>query len=433
MYSRLPDTKQPPHIEPASFVTEKLPLRETQSSHESPNDMAKRVHESRRYHYDDPPPPSVIRSYRESRSKKSSNTPQSLVGQSDESSASNAFQPQPHQPPSSLQASTPRPVSTSQPPTTSSNYTDSFLGRAFVTHSDASLSAEALSSTSQTHVNHVQLAGRPMIAGDLILPNMPHRAPPPNSPSFSVARSLSPVVSPSSRPDSFLARAFPTDRSDVSQSSEALSFAGPSSQSHDSKVRLSGHPQVVESGKVSSASPQVVQVPERPSHGIINSTRSRRRSAAEWSPGVQQPDLLHTRLSEKQRSLPTARPSFSPQQTTARSPSTLPPAKSRLRRDQIVIPAPLAPNTSSSGPSYGYASSPSPLEPDLLPQLRRSKQRNSRRRTLALQHQSQDWTSRRVSFPPAHATIAENEGAIPLTGTSQHHDQRRNVNYPSRP
>ncbi|KIP11275.1 hypothetical protein PHLGIDRAFT_124932 [Phlebiopsis gigantea 11061_1 CR5-6] len=422
--SQTPVTKQAPHVEPPSFIAEKLPLHKNHPSRVFSETKAKSSQSTRQYHYDDPPPPSVIRSYRESKSKKSNggNVAQATVVQSDEPLISNTLQPSPQRLPAGL-------ASTSQPPTPSSNYSDSFLGRAFVTHSDASLSTEALSSTSQTHANQINLAGHPTIPGDIIIPNMPRYAPSPNSPPFSVARSLSPIISPSSRPDSFLARAFPTDRSDLSQSSEGLSLAVPSSQSHDSKVRLSGSPRVVESGRVSSSSPQLVQIPERPGPDAVSSARSRRRSAAEWSPGVQELDVSYTRRSGQHKSLPVV-PSF-PHDVAAPFPRTLPPVKPRLRRDQIVLPAPLAPSASLPGPSSSYVPSPSPPGFDVSPQLRRSKHNNSRRHTFTSQHQSQDRTSRRVSFPPAHATIAEDEAAIPLT--SQQPSPRNNSNYPSRP
>ena len=407
--------EKPPQVEPLPYVVEKLSPTEPHRTH-GPQRSQIRTMDLTQHHYNDPPPPSVIRSYRESKARRKA------VDKGDVDLVSNELEkpsvpnpPQPSHSPSRFGPqvfATPSSSVASQRPTPSSKYSDSFLDRAFTSHPNASHSTEALSatSTSHSHQSQVHLAGTPTIYGNIVSSNMPKPVPPPSSPPFVVNRSMSAVTSLASRPDSFLARAFPSPaHSDASQSSEALSTVVTSSQSHESRVRLPGRPQIVESGEVLSRTPRFVEPQEdqTSSSGVGSFTTSRRPPFDGRNRAVQQPGPSHYGRSTKHRSFPTAPSAPSSTHPSPVSPQSPPLVKPRLRRDQIVLPAPLAPTIPTSSSPLELSSALAPESPRLLPP-RGSIQHNQRRHN---HNSSRDHphsrSSRRVSFPLSH--IAEDE------------------------
>lgn len=421
--------EKPPQTEPLPYILEKLPPIESRRAYTPRKTKAV---DPRQHYYEDPPPPSAIRSYRESKAKRKTTEPAttySVLDQpdSEEHPIPNAFQPPRHRAQSDVRMLSPSPTVSSQPPTPSSNYSDSFLGRAFMNHSDASHSAEALSatSTSRSYQSRVPLAGNPTMPGTVVVPNMPRLAPPPTSPSFSIHRSLSAIPSNTSRPDSFLARAFPSPaQSDVSQSTDTLSAVVPSSQSHESRVRLPGRPRVVESGEILSGTSRFVHPHESrsPSPDVGSTAAPRRRSAAEWHYAAQEPAPSYSNRSGEHRSLPPTPSTSSPYPLPSANPRSSHLVKSRLRRDQIVLPAPLASSASTpSGPPASDSLAPPGLA--IPPQLRRSKRSDQRRHTYTSQHRPEDRSSRRVSFPLSH--IAEDETLPPFPRQHRNSDSYR--------
>lgn len=359
----------------------------------------------RQHEYDDPPPPSVIRSYRESKSRRASAPPP--LQPTELGVRANSFQP-PQQrrvqmPTLSLPPSVP---TSSQPTTPSSNYSDSFLARAFPNRSDASQSNEALSAvgSSQSHETSVPLAGRALVVGSEVSPSRPTIVSP-------MPRPVSQVASASSlHSDSFLARAFP-QRSDASNSGEALPSIPPSSRSHESRVRLSGRPAALPSREVAPANPQFAH------------PRTGRQDvrAYEVSPSSSSKPTERSRQHRSRRTsvavvdLDAHIPYVQPQASASASPPPVQSAvKPRLRRDQIVLPAPLAPAASrqrTTPETLPSPSSPSPTSPPTLAAsspLRRSHHSNHRRYSQsAAPHAPRDRASRRVSFPLSHPAIAE--------------------------
>lgn len=178
---------------------------------------------------------------------------------------------------------------------------------------------------------------------------------------------LSPVTT-SDRTDSFLARAFP-DVSDISCSVDGITTGPPSSQSHRSNVRLGGDRSVVANGVVVAQAPVVIQLPQlasferlvemphsplQPQPASIESNSPRRRSDPSKTrrSSHRRDSALHH--SPEQSSSPgrwaelPPIPPISPM--TPLSPVLPPPSKPYVpRRDQIVLPARLAPPT--AGPS----------------------------------------------------------------------------------
>lgn len=234
-------------------------------------------------------------------------------------------------------------------------------------------------------------------------------------------------------PDSFLARAFPA-MSDTSLSTEARQSIA-SSQSHQSRVHLSGSAAVVSNGMVMSRIPEVVTLAppsSRPQASVVQSRDASGRSNVK-------------------RSGPSYRvpvPSLSPPSDMPASPRRTanafyqePMIKPRLTRDQIVLPAPLSqlPTRSSHGsPQRPVVSPPPALQSPptrsshsrsaasidrhseaavhgdaTSPSLRRSKHRNYRRYSQDAPPHAYNATrpSRQVSLPLTHEPIFESRAS----------------------
>ena len=248
--------------------------------------------------YDDPPPPSVIRSYRESKSRMTQPLP-SLYSQVSRPRDSLHF-PLPLSPtsPTSPSAATNFPViSRSESPQMLPTTPDSFLSRAFLPHTDASHSAEALSgaggaTSTQSHRSQIRLASEPIPVTN----DVPSHAPAVIQPPLHRERA------------DFEGHGFSTvEVIDLSDSQHASSRS--KSRRHDATARHSS--------------------------GSRSHRRSRGRRESEPLPL-----LAHETIP-----MPMAMPK--------------PP---RVRRDQIVLPAPLAPIAGPSRPRP-YATSPQEMSP----------------------------------------------------------------------
>ncbi|GJE91499.1 organic solute transporter Ostalpha-domain-containing protein [Phanerochaete sordida] len=360
IYNRLSQSEpledRSPTIDSLPYVPEKSPTDQQRLSYKPrPRRVDNAAFDPRQHLYDDPPPPSAIRSYRESKSSRKR---------------------------SECQDAASGPV-----------------------HNPVVLNAFGAS-----HIRSVPPA-RP--------PSAPS-APSANSTPYSRRQSLPPTPS-TNRSDSFFHRAFP-DYPDTSPFSATTSLPSPSGASHDSRVRLANRPRAVGTSEVLSAVPQVVHPydPSGPAPADVTSAWpvAHVRDVARL-PG---PSSGHYVREQQYAPPPSAHPPLSsPPGVTLPSPRPLPVVKSRLRRDQIVLPTPLAPDSypSASALPGRYPSAPAhaerpnfairpPPDPSAPSQLRRSRHGNQRRHSYATsEQQPRGHASRRISFPLPESPIVE--------------------------
>lgn len=365
IYSRLSQSEapgdRPIDVDRLIFVTEKPPIGEPNRAYKTRKVDSRTTVDPRQQLYDDPPPPSVIRSYRESKSKRR-RADQSVVQpahrQGYEPVVSEVFGPSRHlEPPPAHRESSPA-------------------------HREPSPA-------------HREPSPAPS-------PSLPSA----NSTPYSRRQSL-----PSTnRSDSFLGRAFP-DYSDLSPFSATTSLPSPSSNSHESRVRLSGRPVAVGTAEVAYATPRVVHPYVDPGKLSAPVDVARAWHVAHVRDVARQSDSSNARYPTTQTSQPPPVAHASPSTDTT-TPRSAPMVKSHLRRDQIVMPAPLAPAASppvssrtSERPNFAFKPLP---DPSAASQLRRSKHKNSRRYSYtSSDYQTRDRASRRISFPLPEVPIAE--------------------------
>lgn len=342
IYNRLSQSEpleEPPLSTDVLPVVAERPVAERRPPSFNPRKMDKAKVDPRQQLYDDPPPPSVIRSYRESKSRQHSSR---------------------------------------------------------VAHAAPDQNTVIL-----------EAFGPPRRRDTAPAP--PHSVPSAESTPSSRRQSLPPTPS-SKRSDSFLGRAFP-DYSDVSPFSSTSLLPSPSTASHDSRIRLSSRPHVVGTAEVPSATPQVVHPYRQPNTPApedfsrawhVAHVRDAPRPAAPSQRGHED---------GQRRTLPPslvagARPPAAPSDSR-RQPAPI--VKSRLRRDQIVLPAPLAPSAHPSAPPRPtpFAVGPPP-DPSAASELQRSRHSNQRRQSYGPSEQSpRSRASRRISFPLPASPISE--------------------------
>lgn len=396
-----------PHMDNLPYVVEKLPPVEPRKAFKPRRPEMTIPTDPRQNLYEDPPPPSVIRSFRESRSKMQSTELgqlSSAFGRGGERSIPNSFDDSRHtvqsnrrhpSVPPPLRLEIPAPHQVSDPMTS------------YVPHDTTNAGPSRSANDLFPSVEQREPLPRPLAAVEPFVAVRPSIvSPTPRYPESIAIPSNASSPPMTNRSDSFLGRAF-QNHIDSSPSTEALTLGAPSSQSHESRVRLAGRPVVLSSGEVMSATPRVVQYPSKreyralgqPSGRALNDMPAPRSMLTDRRLSVPQlPPDVHAQRYYRQGPAPAPAP----------QPKTRPVVKSRLRRDQIVLPAPLSPTTTRGG----SASSPQPSPPSSAPtttsQLRRSRHGNQRRYSSGDPYQpTRDPTSRRLSFPLAYPTIEE--------------------------
>lgn len=318
--------------------------------------------------YNDPPPPSAIRTYRESRIKQSKRKPPptldppllftsfgdipSPLSSPDARNDTRMNVPPTHS--QLLDASSLQPLLTS--PSTQSVQADSFLDRAFAASVEPGSSAEVLTaaSSSQSHHTHVKLGATPLVATRVkpqprtpVAVNSPVAGP--SSPS--ARQSTSPPSAPAIPPALPLAPAQPS-------TSKSLPYDHHASQSL--AMNISFEPAVP---------------PMWVADGPRDRQRAHRRDSAQYYPEpgrFSPPSRSPQSVSPLLRSLPQSPPLRQATATHYRGSATpqylphyTPTNRYTPTRDKIVLPAPLAPIAvgSPTTPSSQTSSSPTRYSP----------------------------------------------------------------------
>jgi hypothetical protein len=408
MYNRLSQSEPlediSPHGANMSFAAEKLSPTEPRRVFKPRKVDTAVVLDPRQNQYEDPPPPSVIRSYKESRSRIQA-TEHGLISsnstEANETSIRNSLDNSclvthlHHQ----GQFPNTRPRHT-KPSSSPARHQTIHLGDLLRNNCDFLSVPHAGNSLERPSGNMWQSSAVPETA--------PTTRQTPDL-SQSIAISSSANSSSASRSDSFLGRAF-HNLSDASHSAEAFTASSPSSQSHESRIRLGGRPVILPSGEVSRNTPRIVQYSSDCVYHNLGGAVAL-TSTSTLAPGPSHSDVR----ASVPRALPDTRRRHHPISGATSTLLPLPVVKSRLRRDQIILPVPLAP---AAGQGGATAQSPrlSSAPKDALPsQLQRSRYKNHRRHSYGSSYEQTtvNGASRRVSFPLAYSPVAEETTNLP--------------------